>query len=105
MIIGKRLRDKVIPYAHMVKGIAHPHRVAIIYLLLHDPLWIKDIVNYLGIPQNLVSHHMKQMMASGWVKKKREGKHVEYSINEKAFRALSDMFKETPLWKKKSGRL
>ncbi len=101
MTTGKRLLAKVAPFADMVRGIAHPHRIAIVYLLAHDPLWIKDLKNHLGIPQNLVSHHVKQMMKAGWLKKERIGKHVEYSLNEKIFKEIPKLLEETPLYRNK----
>lgn len=96
MTTGKRLLAKVAPFAAMVRGVAHPHRIAIVYLLAHDPMWIKDLKNHLGIPQNLVSHHVKQMMRAGWLKKIRIGKHVEYSLNEKIFKELPKLLDDTP---------
>lgn len=101
MTTGKRLFIKVAPFAKMVHGIAHPHRVAILYILSHDPTWVKDLVNSLGLPENLVSHHLKIMCDTGWLHKERDGQHVVYSINQKNFRELPKILADTPLWRNK----
>ena len=41
MTIGKKLHEKVKPHAKRIAGIAHPHRLAILYLLAHDPMWVR----------------------------------------------------------------
>ena len=85
MTIGKKLHEKVKPHAKRIAGIAHPHRLAILYLLAHDPMWVRDLVNYLGLPENLISHHLKQMYEAGWVSKEKQGRTVTYRLNEKTF--------------------
>lgn len=99
MTTGKRLLSKVAPFAKMVKGVAHPYRLAILYLLCHDERWMNDLVRDVGLPENLVAHHLKEMVAAGWLKKSREGRHVIYMINKKAFRELPKLLTETPLWR------
>jgi predicted transcriptional regulator len=99
MTSGKRLLAKVAPYASMARGISNEYRLAILYLLAHDPMWPQDIARHLPIPQNLVAHHLKAMVTSGWLKKKREGKYTMYSINKKVFRQLPQLLIDTPLWR------
>lgn len=101
MTTGKRLLIKVRPYAALIGGIAHPHRLAILYLLAHDPTWVKDLVNNIGIPENLVAHHLKIMLDAGWVKKQRDGRHVIYSLNENTFHQLPKLLADTPFWRNK----
>jgi|SRR3989344_2736164 len=96
MVTGKRLHEKVKPFAGRVRGIAHPHRLAIMYLLAHEPLWVRDIVDYLGLAENLVSHHLKQMHATGWVFKEKVGRTVTYRLNEKAFFEIKKLLADTP---------
>ena len=99
MTTGKRLLGKVAPFVTMVKGLAHPHRVAILYLLAHDELWMKDIVRDLGVAENLVAHHLKEMVNAGWVKKSRQGRHVTYALNKKAFHEIPKLLADTPFWR------
>lgn len=96
MLTGGRLKEKAKLFAKKYKGIAHPHRLAIIYLLAHDSMWVRDLVDHLNIPQNLIAHHLKQMHLSGWVLKMREGRHMEYRLNEKAFFEFKKFLEDTP---------
>ncbi len=96
MVTGKRLHEKVKPFASRVRGIAHPHRLAILYLLAHDPLEVRDIVDYLGLAENLVSHHLKQMHTTGWLLKEKVGRIVTYRLNEKAFLEVKKLLADTP---------
>src|SRR3989344_4450721 len=96
MVTGKRLHEKVKPFANRVRGVAHPHRLAIMYLLAHDPLEVRDIVDYLGLAENLVSHHLKQMHSSGWLSKEKIGRSVTYRLNEKAFFEVKKLLADPP---------
>ncbi len=99
MTSGKRLLARVAPFARIAKGIAHPQRLAILYLLAHDPMWPQDIARHLPIPQSLVAHHLKAMVTSGWLKKRREGKYTMYAVNKKVIRQLPLLLIGTPLWR------
>ena len=84
----------------MMRGISSPYRLAILYLLAHDPMWPHDIARHVPIPQSLVAHHLKEMYGAGWIKKQRVGNHVMYRINKKIFREIPKFLKDTPLWRK-----
>lgn len=96
MTTGKRLLAKVAPYVKLVRGLSHPYRVAILYLLAHDPMWERDLVIHLGKPQNLVAHHLKEMTKGGWLKREKVGRYVTYTLNDKAFRELPKLLVDTP---------
>ncbi len=96
MLTGGRLKEKSKIFAKKYLGIAHPHRMAIVYLLAHDPLWVRDIVMHLNVPENLIAFHLRQMHRTGWVTKIKEGRHTEYRLNEKAFFELARFLSDTP---------
>ncbi len=96
MVTRVRLREKIKPHAARIRGIAHPHRLSILYLLCHDALDVRDIVAHVDLPENLVSHHLKQMLLSGWVTKTRTGRRVTYQLQEKAFRDIYAFLSDTP---------
>ncbi len=96
MLTGGRLKEKSKLFAKRMKALAHPHRLAIIYLLANDPMWVRDLVDHLNIPQNLIAHHLKQMYLAGWVLKTKEGRHVTYRLNDKAFFELNRFLADTP---------
>ncbi|OGG11799.1 hypothetical protein A2Z00_01895 [Candidatus Gottesmanbacteria bacterium RBG_13_45_10] len=99
MLIGARLKEKVKPFAKKVHGIAQGYRLSILYLLAHEPMEVRDITDHLGIAENLVSHHLKQLYLSGWVVKTRTGRLVTYRLNEKAFLEFNRLFEDTPFAK------
>ena len=102
MTSGKRLVARVAPYARFVRGIAHPHRLAILYLLAHAPMFPHEIGKHIPVPESLVAHHIKAMYASGWLKKQRVGKHMLYSVNKKTLREIPKFLLDTPLWRNMS---
>ena len=99
MATGIRLSGKIAPYATVLRGIAHPHRLTIVYLLAHDSLWVRDLVTKLGISQSLMVHHLDAMEKTGWVKKSREGRHMAYTLQKKAFKEMARLLTDTPFWR------
>ena len=99
MVNGIRLKGKIAPYAKKLRGIAHPHRLAIMYLLANDPLWVRDLVQKIGIPQSLMAHHLKAMEKTGWVRKSRDGRHMLYALQKKAFKEMMRLLSDTPFWR------
>ena len=85
MLTRSKLKEKVQPFAKRIRGVAHDHRLAILYVLAHNQLEAKDIVDALGVPENLVAHHLKQMYITGWVLKTKQGRSVTYRPNQKTF--------------------
>lgn len=96
---GQRLLKKVEPYAEILRGISHPHRLAILYILAHGETWPEDIARHLPIPRPLVAHHIKEMVETGWLTKKRIGKHVLYRISKKTMKSLPALITNTPFWR------
>ena len=98
MTSGKRLLAKVAPFARMARGIGSDYRLAIVYLLAHGPMWPEDISRHLPIAQNLIAHHLRAMVLSGWLKKRRVGGHVLYTLQKKTFREFPKLLAGTPFW-------
>ncbi len=84
------------PFVRRFHGIAQVHRMSILYLLSFGPLDVFEIVDYTGMPENLLSHHLKQLYLSGWVLRTKNGRRVTYRLNEKAFFELQRLFEDTP---------
>ena len=104
MLTRSRLREKVRPFAKRMDAIGQEYRLAIIYLLAFDPMEVRDIVENIGIPENLLSHHLKILHTTGWLLKHKVGKHVTYELNEKAFFELFRMLEDTPYHRQKLTR-
>ena len=96
MVTKNRLQNKVRPTAKQLEGIAHVYRLAIVYLLASNDLDPRELVDYLGLPQTLVAHHLKRLLVTGWVTKTRVGRRVTYRLNEKAFFILNHLLAATP---------
>jgi DNA-binding transcriptional ArsR family regulator len=99
MTTGKRLLQRVAPFSRMIKGLAHPYRISIVYLLAHDPMWGEDIAEALHIKENLLMHHLNAMYAAGWVSKEQDGRHKLYKLREKTFRELPKLIMDTQFWR------
>lgn len=64
-----------------LKIIAEENRLKILCILLHNERCVCDIWQYLNIPQNLTSHHLKVLKDFGLITSRKEGLNVFYSIN------------------------
>ena len=69
--------------ANLLRGIAHPTRLAIVQLLMQQASCsVGELSKSLGVEMSLLSHHLGQMRMLGLLKTKREGKFVYYQIAE-----------------------
>jgi DNA-binding transcriptional ArsR family regulator len=96
MLTRARLKERVKPVTRKLKGAAQIYRVGILYILAHEPMEAHDVADALGVRENLVSHHLKQLYLTGWVLKTRKGRVVTYRLNEKAFFEFNRLFEDTP---------
>lgn len=99
MTSGKRLLAKVAPYARLVKGIAHPYRLSVLYLLSHEPMSPQELLLHLPVRQNLLAHHLKAMHDAGWLKKSGSSKYTTYVVDKKRFKELPQLLFGTPFWR------
>jgi len=89
MLSGIRLKQKVAPATKLLRAIADPTRVAIVYLLMSDAMELGDIVHSVGKSAPLVSHHLKVLLSAGWITKTKYGKLVTYYLSEHACKEVS----------------
>jgi len=99
MLTGVGLRDRTKPIGKRMEGVAHPHRVAILYLLAHENFPMHEIAETIDLPLNLVSHHLAILVKTGWIRKKKTGKTVRYMLKARTFRDLGTFFLNTPFGK------
>ena len=95
MLSGLRLTQKVAPVSFTLRGIAHPSRLAILYLLLTDSMEVRDIVSRLKLPANLVAHHLSILYKTGWVTKTKQGNRVTYTVKKDALVDIEAFFSRT----------
>ncbi len=65
-----------------LKVISDANRLKILCLLKWGEMQVNDIVESLGIAQNLTSHHLKSLRESDLVATRKEGLQVYYALNK-----------------------
>ena len=86
----------------MVHGVAHRYRLAILYLLSHDPRETRELSYMLDLKEPLLIHHLQIMVKSGWLKRVKTGRHVTYALKEDCVRELKKFLGDTPFFRKLS---
>ncbi|MFA4857836.1 MAG: metalloregulator ArsR/SmtB family transcription factor [Candidatus Margulisiibacteriota bacterium] len=70
------------------KVIAEANRLRIICFLKKKERCVCEIVEALGIPHNLASHHLKALKSVGLLTSLRKGKYIFYKINNKGMNSF-----------------
>jgi ArsR family transcriptional regulator len=76
--------------AALLGAIAHPKRLAIVSALARRELCVCELVDALGLPQPLVSHHLAALRGAGLVRDRRDAHWVYYSLVPAALAELGD---------------
>jgi ArsR family transcriptional regulator len=66
-----------------LKVVAEENRLKILCMLRVGEKCVCDIWQFLDLPQNLASHHLKVLKDFGLVEDRKEGLRVYYSVNKK----------------------
>lgn len=89
---------RLIETVEFLKIIAEENRLKILCLLQSGERCVCEIWQFLDLPQNLTSHHLKVLKDFGLVDDRKNGLKVYYSINKKEllkFNLLLDNFLKT----------
>jgi DNA-binding transcriptional ArsR family regulator len=65
-----------------LKLINEPNRLKVLCFLRHGEQCVCDIHKFLGVPQNLASHHLKALKDFGLVDSRQDGRKVVYYSNK-----------------------
>lgn len=68
---------------HYLKVISEEKRLKILCMLKEGEKCVCDIYKFLGVSQNLVSHHLKTLKDFELVSSRKEGLKVYYTLNKK----------------------
>lgn len=68
--------------ARFFKGLGDPLRLRILEFLQGGEKSVGEIVEHLSLPQNQVSMHLACLRWCGYVKTRREGRHVFYTLGD-----------------------
>ena len=76
--------DRAERLADQAKALGDPTRLTLAFALAEgDELCVCDLAWVLERPENLVSHHLRQLRSAGLVTSRRDGKMVIYSLTER----------------------
>ena len=75
--------EKIRQVLDFLKIISEKNRIKILRLLEKDEKCVCEIWQYLKLPQNLVSHHLKVLKDFDLISSRKEGVKIFYKINKK----------------------
>ena len=78
-----KLAGKLKQVLRFLKIISEENRIKILRLLEKDEKCVCEIWQYLKLPQNLVSHHLKVLKDFDLISSRKEGVKIFYKINKK----------------------
>lgn len=90
----KKNKNNLDKISKFLKIISDKNRLRILCILQEQQkknICVCDIWQYLDLPQNLVSHHLKVLKDFGLVKSKKVGTSVIYSLNIKNIELYKDL--------------
>ncbi len=70
------------------KALSDPTRLRLISLLVRQEFCVGDLAAALEVSQSVVSHQLRDMRQMGWVRNRREGRHVFYALDDEHVRDL-----------------
>jgi ArsR family transcriptional regulator len=82
--IGEQTAEQVVAFA---KALADPNRLRIFDLLMQGDSCNCELNEKLGLPPNLLSHHLRVLRQAGLVRSRRDvvdGRWIYYAVNKKA---------------------
>jgi DNA-binding transcriptional ArsR family regulator len=74
--------------AESFAGLADPNRVKILSILLGGEMCVGDLALVLGVSESAVSQHLRILRGLRWVKNRKEGRVVFYSLNDEHVRDI-----------------
>lgn len=80
---NRRVSKELKQVADFLKVISEENRLRILCILQKQEMCVCEIWQYLDLPQNLVSHHLKVLKIFGLIESHKESTKVIYSLNSK----------------------
>jgi ArsR family transcriptional regulator len=72
----------------LLKLMSEPNRLKIFALLAGGERCVCEIEEHMKLPQNLVSHHLGVLRDAGYIRARRAGRWVYYSVNKETLAAV-----------------
>lgn len=87
----KKSKNSLNQTADFLKVVAEPNRLKILCVLRKQEKCVCEIRQFLDLPQNLVSHHLKVLKNFGLIGSRKEGTKVFYFLNKKNIKKLTSL--------------
>lgn len=68
--------------AECLRTLAHPHRLRMVEMLLHDRYTVGELAQACDIPSAMASGHLRLMQRCGLLSQERDGRNVYYRVSE-----------------------
>jgi DNA-binding transcriptional ArsR family regulator len=68
--------------AECLRTLAHPHRLRMVQMLLHDRYTVGELADACAIPSHMASGHLRLMQRCGLLSQEREGRRTYYRVAE-----------------------
>ncbi len=70
------------------KSLSDPTRLRLISLVSEREFCVTDLAAALKMEQSTISHQLRDMRQAGWVRHRRQGRHVFYALDDEHVRDL-----------------
>lgn len=94
MPVTKLPTAEVASLCENLRLLSDENRMKVILLLRTGERCVCDIVDSLGLPQSLVSHHLAVLRSAGFLRDRRSGKWVYYAIDRPKMAQFNTLFFE-----------
>ena len=87
--------DEAEPLAALFRLLGDPTRTRLLYALADaGELCVGDLAEVVGADESAVSHALRLLRTAGVVRKRREGRHAHYRLDDAHVRLLLDVSRE-----------
>ena len=80
---NKKLANNIENAVNFLRVISEENRIKILCLLQKEEMCVCNVWQYLGLSQNLTSHHLKTLKDFGLISSRKEGLKIFYKLNKK----------------------
>jgi DNA-binding transcriptional ArsR family regulator len=80
--------QQIVELAELLRLLGEPTRLRILLACLAEPASVGEIAARVDIPRSLVSHHLRMLRASRFLRSKRNGKQIIYSPDDDRVRCI-----------------
>ena len=80
--------DELTTLSDTFSALSDSNRMKILFALATTPLCVCDLAGVVGVSESAISQHLRVLKSLKWVKKKREGRMVYYSLADHHVQSL-----------------